>query len=403
MLVAAFCAAEVLGMAATMTFPALLPQFLAEWRLSNTEAGWVNGIFYAGYAVAVSVLVSMTDRIDPRRVYLACTVLAGVAALGFALMAQGLWTAMAFRLLGGVALAGTYMPGLRILTDRLSGARAGRYFAFYTASFSIGSGLSVLLAGLVAEALGWRWAFAVAAACPLLALGLAAWSAPTDVAADRDHRAGALLDFRPVLRNRPAMGYVLGYAIHCVELFGFRSWLVAFLTVAALATGGPGRADIAWIATAILLLGVPASILGNEVAMRLGRLRIIAGIMLATALAGGVVGFLPGLPFGLVVAALAVYGFLIMMDSAALTVGAVSAADPARKGATLAVHAMLGFSGAFIGPLMFGAVLDLMAGSSSGGWGFAFASLSLVVILGPLALRWSHMRRARTPIPPGRR
>ncbi len=398
-LVAAFCAAEVLGMAATMTFPALLPQFLAEWRLSNTEAGWVNGIFYAGYAVAVAVLVTLTDRIDPRRVYLACTVLAGVAALGFSIFAQGLWTAMLFRLLGGVALAGTYMPGLRILTDRLSGARAGRYFAFYTASFSIGSGLSLLLAGLVAESFGWRSAFAVAAVCPLLALGLAAWAAPNDVPADRDHRSGALLDFRPVLRNRPAMGYVLGYAIHCVELFGFRSWLVAFLTVAAIATGGPGSAEIAWIATIILLLGVPASILGNEVAMRFGRLRIIAGVMLVTALVGAMVGFLPGLPFALVVAALSVYGFLIMMDSAALTVGAVTAADPARKGATLAVHAMLGFSGAFIGPLMFGGVLDLNADGFSDGWGFAFASLSLVVVLGPLALLWSRVSGSIPPNP----
>ena len=390
-LVAAFCAAEVLGMAATMTFPALLPQFLAEWRISNTEAGWANGIFYAGYAVAVSVLVSLTDRIDPRRVYLVCTALSGVAALGFALFAEGLWTAMAFRALGGVALAGTYMPGLRILSDRLSGPRASRYFAFYTASFSIGSGASVLLAGLVAEALGWRWAFAVAAACPLLALGLAAWAAPADVTADRDHRSGALLDFRPVLRNRPAMGYVLGYAIHCVELFGFRSWLVAFLSVAALAVGGPAGTEIAWIATVILLLGVPASILGNEIALRLGRLRVIGIVMLATAVVGAAVGFMPGLPFALVVIALSIYGFLIMMDSAALTVGAVTSADPALKGATLAVHAMLGFGGAFVGPLLFGAVLDLSAGRPLGGWGFAFASLSLVVLLGPLALRWSHL------------
>lgn len=394
---AAFCGAEILGMAATMTFPALLPEFLAEWRISNTEAGWVNGIFYAGYAVAVAILVSLTDRIDPRRVYLAGTALAGVAALGFALLAEGLWTAMAFRLLGGVALAGTYMPGLRILSDRLSGPRAGRYFSFYTASFSIGSGLSVLLAGLVAEPLGWRWAYGIAAACPLLAMVLAVWAAPSDVAADRQQRSGALLDFRPVLRNRPAMGYVLGYAIHCVELFGFRSWLVAFLTVAALAVGGPGRAEIAWIATAILLLGVPASILGNEVTMRRDRGGVIAIVMLATALVGCVVGFLPGLPFALVVLVVAVYGFLIMADSAALTVGAVTAADPSLKGATLAVHAMLGFSGAFVGPLMFGAVLDLSRDAPGGGWGFAFASLGLVVVMGPLALLCSRVARTRHP------
>ncbi len=378
-------------MAATMTFPALLPQFLAEWRISNTEAGWINGIFYAGYAVAVSVLVSLTDRVDPRRVYMACTALAAVAALGFALFAQGLWSAVAFRLLGGVALAGTYMPGLRILSDRLSGPAAGRYLAFYTASFSIGSAFSVLLAGLVAGPLDWRWAFVAAAACPVLALGLAAWAAPTDVDADRTKRGGALLDFRPVLRNRPAMGYVLGYAVHCVELFGFRSWLVAFLTIAAVAVGGPGQAEIAWIATVILLLGVPASILGNELATRFDRHRVIALVMLATALVAFVVGFLPGWPFILVVAVLSLYGFLIMADSAALTVGAVTAADPSLKGATLAVHAMLGFGGAFVGPLLFGAVLDLSAGMPSGGWGFAFASLGVVVALGPLALRWSRV------------
>ena len=378
-------------MAATMTFPALLPRFLAEWGISNTEAGWINGIFYAGYAVAVSVLVSLTDRVDPRRVYMACTALAGIAALGFALFAQGLWTAVAFRLLGGVALAGTYMPGLRILSDRLSGAAAGRYLAFYTASFSIGSGFSVLLAGLVSGPWDWRWAFVAAAACPVLALLLAAWAAPTDVEADRTKRDSALLDFRPVLRNRAAMGYVLGYAVHCVELFGFRSWLVAFLTVAAVAVGGPGQVEIAWIATVILLLGVPASILGNELAMRSDRRRVISIVMLATALVAFGVGFLPGWPFVVVVAILSVYSFLIMTDSAALTVGAVTAADPSLKGATLAVHAMLGFGGAFLGPLLFGAVLDVAAGTPSGGWGFAFASLGVVVVLGPLALRWSRM------------
>jgi hypothetical protein len=37
-----------------------------------------------------------------------------------------------------------------------------------------------------------------------------------------------LLDFRPVVRNRTAMGYVLGYGAHCVELYGIRTWLVAF-------------------------------------------------------------------------------------------------------------------------------------------------------------------------------
>ena len=42
-----------------------------------------------------------------------------------------------------------------------------------------------------------------------------------------------LLDFRPVLANRRALAYVLGYGVHCWELFATRSWLVAFLAFRA--------------------------------------------------------------------------------------------------------------------------------------------------------------------------
>ncbi len=49
------------------TFAALLPALQAEWGLDNSQAGWIHGIYYAGYLFAVPVLVSLTDRVDPRR------------------------------------------------------------------------------------------------------------------------------------------------------------------------------------------------------------------------------------------------------------------------------------------------------------------------------------------------
>ena len=54
-------------MAGTMTFQALIPTFIAEWRLSHAEAGWISGAAYAGYMAGVPLLVSLTDRIDARR------------------------------------------------------------------------------------------------------------------------------------------------------------------------------------------------------------------------------------------------------------------------------------------------------------------------------------------------
>src|SRR5215470_11763880 len=124
--VAAMVTAEVLGMLGISAFAALLPTFTAAWGLSATEAGWISGLYYAGYVAAVPVLTAATDRIDPRRIYLAATALGGIANAGFALTAQGFWSAVAWQILSGIGLAGTYMPGLKALTDRITGPHQSR-------------------------------------------------------------------------------------------------------------------------------------------------------------------------------------------------------------------------------------------------------------------------------------
>ena len=43
----------------------------------------------------------------------------------------------------------------------------------------------------------------------------------------------ALLDFRPILRNRSALAYSLAYCVHTWEMSALRAWVVTFLTFAA--------------------------------------------------------------------------------------------------------------------------------------------------------------------------
>jgi len=65
--VAGVCAAEILGLAGYSLVPALLPQFMEAWWLSSAQAGWLAGIMFAGYMVAVVPLVSLTDIVPARR------------------------------------------------------------------------------------------------------------------------------------------------------------------------------------------------------------------------------------------------------------------------------------------------------------------------------------------------
>ncbi len=387
---AVMVAAEVLGMAGFAAFSALLPMFMPQWGLSDSDAGLISGIFYAGYLGAVPVLVSLTDRIPPRRVYLASCAIAALANFGFAVAADGFWSALLFRALAGVGLAGTYMPGLKLLTDHVSGPGQSRMLAFYTAGFSIGSSISFLIAGAAMDLAGWRVAFLIGAAGPVLATALITLFLPGE-----DPRLHAppdthVLDFRPVLRCRAVMAFVLGYTVHNFELFVVRSWIVAYLVFAA--SLRPGGAAGWWGAAALAalfnIIGVPATIFGNELALRFGRHRVIAAIMIASAAACVLAGLAPGWPFAVVVAITALHSVLIIGESSALTAGAVGAAPMGYKGATMAVHSCLGFAGAFSGPVVFGFALQFAGGSQTqGAWLMAFALTGAVMLLGPLALR----------------
>lgn len=107
--VVGLCAAEVAGMLGVFAFPALLPHFMQIWDL----AGCVIGI---------------------------------ISNLGFAYLSGGFWSALLFRALCGISLAGTFIPGLKALMDRLSLSAQPRSIAFYTACF--GPGLAGGIHGL---------------------------------------------------------------------------------------------------------------------------------------------------------------------------------------------------------------------------------------------------------------
>jgi MFS family permease len=387
-LIAGVCISEILSVAAIMFFPALLPSFQAEWGLTNTEAGWISGIYFGGYAASVPILVSLTDRVDPRKIYLLSAGLGAISMIGFGLLAQGTWTATIFRLMAGISFAGTYMPGVKVLSDRIGGARQSRAISFYTASIGIGTAASVFLAGSLTGHFGWRWAAILIGLGPVAGIVFFSLAVRPRPPRKQDQAVRAfLLDFRPALRNRSAVGYMLGYAAHCWELFGFRSWMVAFMFF-SLSLQPQINLELSpqSIVTLILLAGVPASILGNEGALYWGRRRFITVVMLISGLIGCVVGFAGGLIFKMVTGLCFAYWIAIMTDSGSLTAGLVSAAKTDETGRTMALYSFVGLSMGFLAPLAVGAVLDITGGGTTG-WGVAFAILGLVAMSGSVWLK----------------
>lgn len=388
------CVAEAFSMSGFAAYTTLLPQFQREWSLSNSEAGLIGGIVFAGYMTAVPVLTALTDRIDSRRIYLAACMLSAFGALCFFLFAQGMWTALLCQILIGAGLGGTYMPGLKTLTDHLQGTAQARATAFYAACFGIGSSVSIFTCGYLGSTFGWKAAFIFGAVGPAIAALLVNLMMPKGRTRAAHAGSPALLDFRPVLANRSTRYYILGYALHSYELFGQRAWMVAFLVFSAtLQPAGTAMVmSAATLAAIINLCGPLMSVTGNELALRFGRQRIIFIFMTASGLFACGLGYTAGLPWYVVFAFMCVHYALMLGDSAALTAGAIGSAHPDRRGATMAVYSFIGFSAALIAPLIFGAVLDLAGGNRNTlAWGLAFASIGIFGAMAPVA-RWWHAR-----------
>ncbi|MEF8753675.1 MAG: MFS transporter [Accumulibacter sp.] len=388
LLVLVFCTAEILSMAGFALVPSLLPRLSHAWSLSATAAGWLGGVYFLGYILAVPLLVSLTDRVDARRIHLACAALNGLALTGFALLADGFVAALGWWWLAGLSLAGTYMPGLKALTDRLPAAAQSRGTAFYTATFGVGVGLSYLWIELAQRHLAWPVLFALAAVCAALSV-LLIWLAVAPAASVPSLRSHAT-HWRLVLGDRRILAFCGAYFGHNWELFGFRAWLVAYLV------WSHGRSPDAWtsmpgvVAALATFLAVPASILGNEGAHRWGRGRWLRAVMPVSCMLALVVAGLSDRPGHVLVPLLLVYAASMNLDSAALTAGLVSETAGDRRGTALALYSAIGFAGGCIGPLAFGIALDTFGRVDPAGWAAGFVSLAFGVGLG----RWAIGRNS---------
>jgi MFS family permease len=381
------------NLAPLASFAAVLPEISRAWGLNASEAGWIGGIYFGGYAAAVPVLASLTDRIDGRWVFAGSSLLAAGASLVFAGYADGFWAALVLRLLGGVALGGVQMPGLKLLAERTAGRARARGSAVYAASYALGTAGSFFIAGTVDAAFGWRGTFAISGIVPLAAIAaVALLPAPTETAP----AAEFTFDLRPLLRNRALVAYVLAFAGNIWEVSAVRAWFVAYLAwTLALPhhhLNVPGPAVISGLAS---LAGFPVSIAVAECALRWGP-RAIVATCIASMLVLLALAATAGGPSILILPLLVLAQIASLADASALASGAVAAADPARRGAALALYAFTGYTAAFVGPVAVGFALDAFGGAGRpSGWSAAFVAMALGSTAAAVAMRGARGERPR--------
>ena len=372
--------AEIATMLTFSSYTAAQPLLAERWNLSSVQAGAIFAAQQAGYTVAVLFLSSLTDVRGVRRIYLLSAGWNAAAGVLFALGATGFVSALLLRALLGVGLAGTYMPGVRLVAETFPRQRRGAALGVFIACFSIGAALSLFLAGRLLP-LGIRTMFLLMAVGPLLGVVLA-WPVVHDVPrATTGVPRPRGLPFRDVLRNPAALRFIGGYTAHNWELFGMRAWIPIFLT-AAWSAQGASLTEATRLGTAVgstvLLAGAASNAAGGWLSDHVGRRRTILIFLTASAVCSAVMGWL--LPFGLsaVIAVALLYGIFTTAESSTLSTAVAESAYPHALGTTMAVQSAVGFVATIISPVLFGALLDAY------GWGWAFMSLAVAALVGVL-------------------
>ncbi len=386
----ALCLVLALTLLPYYAYTAVMLLVKEEWGMTSAEAGWVFGATQAGYVAAILLLMPLTDRVRTPYVLLGSTALSVAGNALFALTADGASSGALLRALGGAGLAGTYMPGLRLLSERFPGHRRGGPAGLYVAAFVTGGALSFGGSGALLPYLGWRPTYLAVSLAGLLAVALAALL----VRAERSSPGPSVsasprppVPLATVFRSKPVLLMTAGYTAHVWELYGQRSWMAPFLASILVATGADltaATAQAAFLFSAMHLLGIPTTALAGSVSDRWGRTLTAGAILTLSSLCSLAVGWLVNAPFGLLLAFCFFYALWINPDSPIYLTGVTEAAPRERLGAAMAFQSMAGWSTGIVAPVVFGLILDLVPGPAA--WGLGFAALGLGALLGVAAM-----------------
>ncbi|AZH24069.1 MFS transporter [Haloplanus aerogenes] len=386
--------AELLAMSLWFSATAAAPELAAEWGLTDAETAWLTIAVQLGFVTGalLSSVLTLSDVFRPRYLLAGSAVLGAAATALIAAAVSAALPAIALRFLTGVALAGVYPPGMKILAGWFE---EGRGFAIgvLVGALTVGSALPHLIravGGVGQPRVVLYGAAALATLGGLLAL----------LVEPGPHQAPAA-PFDPgaigrILRDRGTMLANGGYFGHMWELYAVWTWIPAYLIASMAANGGGSTGLASLLAFATIAVGGVGAVVAGSAADRVGRTRVTSVSMAVSGLACLAAGVVFGRSLFLLVPFVLVWGVAIVADSAQFSAAVSELAEQSYVGTALTLQTAIGFLLTTISIQLIPVVVDLV------GWRWAFAPLVVGPLLGTLSMQWLRRLPEATRLAGGR-
>jgi MFS family permease len=145
-----------------MVIASLFPYLKADWGLTDTQCGWFASIVTLMMTVFVFPVSLLIDRWSRKKAIAIMGILWGFASVACAVTSNFIQLIFA-RSFVGIGEAAFTSGGHAMIAAYFPEEKRATMNGFFTAAIPMGTAIGVILGGVIAETLGWRYAFGIMA------------------------------------------------------------------------------------------------------------------------------------------------------------------------------------------------------------------------------------------------